>query len=348
MSARPNDPERVVAERPERSSVDIVGEPKWYSCTIDRTVLKTLMQRRDRESVMHFSIYFGSLALAGYAGYATWGTLWTVPAFFAYGTIYAMSEARAHELGHGTPFKTRWLNELLYHVFSLMSLREAYYSRWRHSIHHSHTIVVDHDPEIQVTRPADLGKITLDFFHIIAGGEIVQKIVIHAAGIMDKGALAFVPQSDRVKMIWSSRIYIILFLVTVGYAFSIASFLPLMFVFFPRFYGAWLQQLCQLTQHAGLAENVTDHRMNTRTVYMNPIFQCLYFNMNYHIEHHLYPLVPYHALPKLHAVLQDQLPRTYDGILDAYSEILPALWRQASDATYYVRRQLPAPLPSAV
>ena len=37
-----------------------------------------------------------------------------------------------------------------------------------------------------------------------------------------------------------------------------------------------------------------------RTVYMNPVLRFLYWNMNYHIEHHMFPMVPYHALPKLH------------------------------------------------
>ena len=56
------------------------------------------------------------------------------------------------------------------------------------------------------------------------------------------------------------------------------------------------------TQHAGLAEDVLDHRLNCRTVYMNPISRFIYWNMNYHVEHHMFPMVPYHALPRLHRV----------------------------------------------
>ena len=59
-----------------------------------------------------------------------------------------------------------------------------------------------------------------------------------------------------------------------------------------------------LTQHAGLAEDVLDHRLNSRTVYMNPVFRFLYWNMNYHVEHHMFPMVPYHALPALHAEMK--------------------------------------------
>ena len=44
---------------------------------------------------------------------------------------------------------------------------------------------------------------------------------------------------------------------------------------------------------------------------MNPLFRFVYWNMNYHTEHHMFPMVPYHALPKLHEMLeQDMLPAT--------------------------------------
>ena len=58
----------------------------------------------------------------------------------------------------------------------------------------------------------------------------------------------------------------------------------------------------------GLAENVLDHRLNCRTVYMNPINRYLYWNMNYHVEHHMFPLVPYHALPRLHELVKADMP----------------------------------------
>ena len=44
-----------------------------------------------------------------------------------------------------------------------------------------------------------------------------------------------------------------------------------MFIGLPSFYGAWLYLAFGLTQHAGMAEDVLDHRLNCRTVYMNPV-----------------------------------------------------------------------------
>ena len=41
---------------------------------------------------------------------------------------------------------------------------------------------------------------------------------------------------------------------------------------------------------------------------MNPISRFVYWNMNYHVEHHMFPMVPFHALPALHAEIKDDLP----------------------------------------
>ena len=104
-----------------------------------------------------------------------------------------------------------------------------------------------------------------------------------------------------------------------------------MLVGLPSFYGAWLHYACGLTQHAGLAEDVLDHRLNCRTVYMNPIVRFIYWNMNYHVEHHMFPLVPYHALPALHEELKPDMPPPYRGFVETYREIIPTLIRQAKD-----------------
>jgi len=74
---------------------------------------------------------------------------------------------------------------------------------------------------------------------------------------------------------------------------------------------------------------------------MNPLFRFLYWNMNYHVEHHMFPMVPYHALPELHAAMQADCPPAYGGLWAAYREIVPAVLRQLEDPTHFVRRELP-------
>jgi len=313
----------------------------WYRPEIPRKELKAFTARDDTHALIDFGLWGACLALSGYAAYRSVGTHWVLPAFFLYGTIYSSCDARWHECAHGTPFRTRWLNETFYFLCSLMNMKEGTYTRWSHTRHHTETIMVGLDPEIQVMRPADLRRVLLDFLWIPDAVQMFRVMFIHALGVPSKEAREFVPQSEWCKMFWWSRIYLLLYAGMIAWSVWIRSWLPVLFFPLARLYGGWLHQIFSLTQHAGLAENVRDHRLNTRTVELNPVFRFLYFNMNYHIEHHMFPMVPFHALPRLHERVEPYLPRTYCGLRDVFREIVPTLIRQSRDANYFVLRELP-------
>ncbi|MEL7115428.1 MAG: fatty acid desaturase, partial [Pseudomonadota bacterium] len=123
---------------------------------------------------------------------------------------------------------------------------------------------------------------------------------------------------------------------------GLQTILPLMVIGLPRLYGAWHHVMTGILQHTGLAEDVLDHRLNTRTVYMNPISRFIYWNMNYHVEHHMFPAVPYHQLPALHALIKDDLPEPTPSILSGFKEVLPILRQQLQNEEVYLKRDLPA------
>ena len=317
-------------------------EETWWRPKLSRQQMREIMQRRDGPALWHFGIWFALLAVSAYLAVISWGTWWAIPAFLVYGTIYSSSDARWHECGHGTPFRTHWLNEVFYHISSFMTLREGFMWRWSHSRHHTHTYFVGRDPEIQVQRPADLLKIAMDFFYIRSGPPEVWRVVRHAFGQPNPDVLDFMPERELPKMYWSSRIYLGIIGIFAIWSIAIGSFLPMMFVLLPRFYGGWLHQLLSLTQHAGLGEDTYDHRENTRTVFINPVFSYLYMNMQYHIEHHSMPMTPYHALPKLHEAVKDQMPPAYKSLWEVYKEMIPALFKQAiGDPDYQIMRPIP-------
>ena len=99
--------------------------------------------------------------------------------------------------------------------------------------------------------------------------------------------------------------------------------------------------LTGMIQHGGLAEDVLDHRLNSRTCLMNPISRWIYWNMNYHVEHHMFPMVPYHALSRLHALIKDDLPPACPSVASAFAEMVPAILRQRREKGYYLRKPLP-------
>jgi fatty acid desaturase len=46
---------------------------------------------------------------------------------------------------------------------------------------------------------------------------------------------------------------------------------------------------------------------NTRTTYTGSVMKWFAWNMPYHVEHHAYPSIPFHALPKLNRIVADRI-----------------------------------------
>jgi fatty acid desaturase len=233
------------------------------------------------------------------------------------------------------------MNEAVYQLASFMVLRESTPWRWSHARHHTDTIIVGRDPEIAAPRPTNVPVLLLNVFNLQNGTIQLGRILLHCCGRLTAEEATYVPASEHAKVFRIARIYALVFATVIAWSVAAGSILPLMFVGLPSFYGAWLYLVFGLTQHAGLAENVLDHRLNCRTVRMNPLFRFIYWNMNHHVEHHMFPMVPYHALPALHEAMKDDTPPAYDGLWAAYREIIPALLRQIRDPDFHVVRPLP-------
>jgi fatty acid desaturase len=166
----------------------------------------------------------------------------------------------------------------------------------------------------------------------------LRSLLRHAGGRATPQELDFIPASELPKVYVTARIWLAILATTTLLALYLGSWLPLMLVGLPSLYGAWLSYLFGVSQHVGLAEDTLDHRSNCRTIYMNPVLRFLYLNMNYHLEHHMFPMVPYHALPQLHDAMKHDCPAPYRNLFEAYREIIPTLWRQRKDPAYFIRR----------
>ena len=98
------------------------------------------MKRSDYPAIRDTAIWIGLILLFAGLGIAFWGSWWAVPFFLAYGLLYgSTSDSRWHESGHGTAFKTRWLDEGLYQLASFMIMRDPTTWRWSHTRHHTDT-----------------------------------------------------------------------------------------------------------------------------------------------------------------------------------------------------------------
>jgi fatty acid desaturase len=325
-----------------RAVANGLAAAEWYHTDVPRQEMKALMQRSDGPAIRDTVIWIVAFLVAAGGGIYLYPSWWCVPFWLAYGVLYgSSSDSRWHECGHGTAFKTGWMNKAVYQVACFMVMRNPTVWRWSHARHHADTIIVGRDPEISVMRPPDLVRLLLGFVGVLDAWWAMSDMVRYCFGRLNAAEKSFIPEREWPKVFRTARIWALIYVATLAVAIVTRSWIPILLVGTPRLYGAWHMVMCGVLQHGGLADNVTDHRLNTRTVYMNPVSRFIYWNMNYHVEHHMFPMVPYHALPRLHALIKDDLPAPNKSILDGYREMIPAFRRQLRWEDYYIRRELP-------
>ena len=100
-----------------------------------------------------------------------------------------------------------------------------------------------------------------------------------------------------------SRIFVFLWITIIIFSIYINSLLPIFLFLIPKFFTS-LNAVWGLTQHMGLKEDTKDHRESTRSVRLNPIFSFIYWKMEYHIEHHMFPTIPSYNLPNCTNILK--------------------------------------------
>ncbi|HKF24711.1 MAG TPA: fatty acid desaturase, partial [Candidatus Acidoferrum sp.] len=238
-----------------------LAEASWYRTPVPKAAFRQLLERRDGPAVRDTLLWFSLIAATGYWAWRWWGELRAIVPFAIYGVLYASSsDSRWHESGHGTAFKTNWMNNALYEIASFMVMRESTIWRWSHTRHHSDTIIVGRDPEIHVPRPPDPVELTKKFFGLANLPRYCMGLVRHCLGRLSGAEKEFVPESEYSGVFARARIYAVLYALVFAAAAYYRTILPLMFVGLPNLYGSWLMHVYSLTQHAGLAENVLDHR----------------------------------------------------------------------------------------
>lgn len=313
----------------------------WYHSEIPRKEMKALMQRSNHPAIRDTVLYYGLILAFAACGIALWPSLWSLPFWLAYAVLFTSgADSRWHECGHNTAFRTRWMNQVVYQIACFALLRNPVLWRWSHVRHHTDTIIVGRDPEIVSMRPPDVIKLITLFFGR-EGIEGLFRMVRHALSGLNEAEKSFVPEAAQGKVARVARIWLAIYAAAGVLALASQSLLPFMLIGGPMVLGSWHYVMTGILQHTGLAENVLDHRLNTRTVYMNPISRFIYWNMNYHVEHHMFPMVPYHRLPELHARIKNDLPVPNRSILAAYAEVWSSVRRQLGNEDYFLKRHLP-------
>ena len=100
---------------------DRATTPESSGVSLDRKVLKQLSRRSDRPGLIHLGLWLVLLAGSGVLLTLSLGTWAVVPAMVLYGALLTVpTYSLSHECAHGTAFRTRWLNETVFWITSLI------------------------------------------------------------------------------------------------------------------------------------------------------------------------------------------------------------------------------------
>ena len=338
----------------------------WYRCPMEPGKLRELSMRSDLQGWLQAGGHLALFTLTGTLVYLFWSfEQWLAffLALFAHGTVGSFFVGVApHELGHGTVFRTKWLNKAFMYLLSLLSWWDPFDYASSHTYHHRYTLHPEGDRENLLPLHPSVGKtFLLQLFTVNLltqrGRTFGKGGLISTVLVTIMGAFGRVPADDKPinewlnalhadqpaqhrKSIWWSRALLLFHGSVLVIAIVTGVWvLPLILTFFP-FIANWLAYFVGLTQHCGLRENVPDFRKSVRSITLNPLVEFLYWRMNWHTEHHMYAGVPCYNLKRLYLEVAHDMPvpRTLWG---AWKEMLATWRRQQTDPGY----QFDTPLP---
>ena len=325
-------------------------EIRWHRTPIDRDTMRELTRRTDWQGLLQTVPFLLLLCASGAAAFLAWGRLpwWAALAItFCHGTFFAFLHNGFHELVHGTVFKSKKLNIVFLYIFSFLSWNSHVGFRASHARHHLSTL---HPPyDLEVVLPIQLkptGFLLSAVVDLIGVYGLLRDTVPLAFGVIHgQWQTKLFPESNpaaRKALVRWARITLLGHVAIIAVSALTGMWQIALVVSGARFYGGWLQWICNNTQHIGLQDNVEDYRLCCRTVRLNPFVQFLYFHMNYHTEHHMYASVPCYKLGRLHRAIAYEMPRVR-WLIPAWMEIIGILRRQKKEPAY----QYVMPLPTA-
>jgi len=321
----------------------------WYRSPISSELFKQLHKRSDWLGLVQTGGFLVIVASTGCLAYFSWTQGWpwpvTVMLVFLHGMVSSFHTNGMHELEHGTVFKTKALNAFFLRVISFLGWINFEVFIASHQRHHRHTL---HPPDDQeVVLPVKILKkhfFQQGFVNFTSLWWHIKYTIRIARGKMETPweLYCYPPDGPQLRIPpvrWARTLLIghgLIFAVSVAMGWWM---LPVLTTLAP-FYGGWLFFLCNNTQHVGLQDNVPDFRLCCRTIILNPVFRFLYWQMNYHTEHHMYAAVPCYHLKRLHEAIGHDLPPSPNGLIATWRQIGGILRRQESEPGYQYRAPL--------
>lgn len=230
-----------------------------------------------------------------------------------------------HELIHNNVFTNNFTNKLFLKLFSFLTWSNYVYFEESHKRHHLFTLYTKLDQEVII--PVSISS--KDWFYLFTFNfpsffNTIKAIIENSVGkINGTWGNELFSKNDKKK----ERLFNVARIILIGHLLSIIFFLLnghyefIFIITLAPFIANWLNRIMGISQHIGMSANYNDFRLNSTTIRLNLFLSMLYSNMNYHIEHHLYPAVPFYNLPLLSKDIKEFLPQPIIGFLNVVNYV---------------------------
>ena len=219
-------------------------------------------------------------------------------------------------------FASRWANDLVGWVAGVLSIYNATYYRHFHAWHHRYTQDCERDPELIFPK----AKNRWEYVTELTGFTFWwRRLIDYPRLALGRAEFPFVPAPARAAIAVSMSLQLTIYLaaaVAIGFGYRGV----LIYWLVPALLAQPFLRALLVAEHTGCSLD-QNGLTNTRTTVASFPIRLLMWNMPFHAEHHLYPAVPFHRLPRLHGHVRDRLRHLASGCPAANRQILRSLRR---------------------
>lgn len=331
---------------------------KWIRPRVDAETLRRLNERRDLQGWFQAGGHLALWLVTGASVYYFWTqSMWLAffIALFCHGTVASFFIAAAHELGHSTVFKTKVLNQVFLYIYSCLAWWDLFDYAASHTYHHRYTLHPEGDRENLLPISPLVGPFFLvQLFTVnlltktgrtFGKGGLLSTIYLTFLNAQGKVGSLEIPSQQwqqalhvdqpeqHKRAIWWARVLLLFHGIVIVTSLLSGYWVFALIISFSPFIAGWCLYALGMTQHCGLKENDTDFRKSVRSVQTNPLFEFLYWRMNWHTEHHMFAGVPCYNLKLLYREIADQMPKPRT-LGEAWSEMRQTWKLQQRDPNY--------------
>jgi fatty acid desaturase len=271
-------------------------------------MLRELSVRSNLRGAAQSLSHYGLIVLMGaliWIVSSRYGVLWALPLVVAQGYLVAFLFMAVHETAHKTAFKSRGLNLLVGNLSAfIIGLPYEYYCLF-HWDHHRYTQDPEKDPELIVgVKPRSDTQLAIAYSGLLQVAGRLRLMLGHA--VTGKVVVPWIPENKRTVIVTEARAYLAIYALLLALSLWFSSALLLWVWVVPLVIGQFFLRPYLYAEHTG-CERTRSAFENTRTTYTGALVKWIAWNMPYHVEHHAYPSIPFHALPKLNGIVDSEI-----------------------------------------